>query len=907
MAVSSGEMYYNPGTPEGRIGDVPVTPEYTDLCIYCNLLCERVGRLKYAHRGKDRVAVTSSMDAAGGEGSPAYVSFFRGVSEGNGQRYLSTDYTDIHFHEVSKDGREFYEGLQISGITVKYEKFQCPTVVVSMVDVRGAGLFSKEQAVHDSGNGIESFYNAFMTVPYPKFKLTLKGYYGRPVTYNLVCSNFSGNFDSNTGNFNITASFIGYEYGCLQDVPLTYIMAAPYTKAGKAYWNKRKGSDDWNLFESKEKGYEQPITLYDFFYKVKAAKDRGSGADSIVDGSVSESLAKAGSVSAQISASKEFVDRKYEAFVKAVGAANEGSAISYESEDGGRYIVSVGGGGPVVVTSEAAALWSDIYGRIAGDGSQFGGYPFGDLPGFGKIAAGRYELADALSWDDTGVCYWVHGAAEGGMKSPFNALGGASLGMPGIGGDDVSVPGDVVKKVIDRVLSDESRPSRVWVVGFEVYADIRRAQKEADDAKKQIEAKANGGKLTPIRDVVSITPYVHNFYKLLACHLETFVYTLWSAADGIMAEMNDGVRTKGMLGIGRPSESDVPEKESVVPPFPGIFKKKTVYGNMSGEDDSLGWVGDKHGRTPWVEESLVNEYYNAARFIDAMSYQYDFCGYDSYKPEFALVPALVPSVVVGGGTRLFCDREGMAYYAGIMMAYLCGAVGCSGCYGELGALAAKYLYDATENRDWLKDIVMEKDFSGSLMNVMLCSDGGRRQVKPFEVQFVGQGNRQPLYEVNGDVLRYVYMPGNGKGAVVPLDRMESFDDLNRWYECSVGHFKPRRAVDGSYAFCGNVAEVFGYDVPNEDEYMNSYMFDVFIDTCGVADLEEEYGSFDEGALADIGVQPSAAKRIRKEHWIMSDGFEGYQRVSAKKLSEAAMGYSADNVADMANKLDKLEQ
>lgn len=86
-----------------------------------------------------------------------------------------------------------------------------------------------------------------MTFPYPRYKLHVKGFYGKDVVYQLTCSKFNARFDSNTGNFNITCEFIGYEYGFLADLPFQYILAAPYTKVGREYWKKHVNSKEWQI------------------------------------------------------------------------------------------------------------------------------------------------------------------------------------------------------------------------------------------------------------------------------------------------------------------------------------------------------------------------------------------------------------------------------------------------------------------------------------------------------------------------------------------------------------------------------------------------------------------------------------------------------------------------------------
>ena len=54
-----------------------------------------------------------------------------------------------------------------------------------------------------------------------------------PVTYCLHMLKFSAKFNSQTGNFEITANFIGYTYAMLSDMLLGYLKAVPYTNLGK--------------------------------------------------------------------------------------------------------------------------------------------------------------------------------------------------------------------------------------------------------------------------------------------------------------------------------------------------------------------------------------------------------------------------------------------------------------------------------------------------------------------------------------------------------------------------------------------------------------------------------------------------------------------------------------------------
>ena len=39
-------IYVDPNDNYGRVGDNPLTPDYTDYCLYCNLLVEPTSRLR---------------------------------------------------------------------------------------------------------------------------------------------------------------------------------------------------------------------------------------------------------------------------------------------------------------------------------------------------------------------------------------------------------------------------------------------------------------------------------------------------------------------------------------------------------------------------------------------------------------------------------------------------------------------------------------------------------------------------------------------------------------------------------------------------------------------------------------------------------------------------------------------
>jgi hypothetical protein len=153
------------------------------------------------------------------------VNFIEGSGNGD-KKVLTTKYTDL---TTSFDtGVLNEETLGITNIDIEFNSSMAPMVTVSFIDLRGSSVFQNEETILGGYNK----YSVFFQLPYPLFELEIKGYYGRPVKYCLHMLKFNSKFNSQTGNFEITANFIGYSYAMLSDTLLGYLKAIPYTKIG---------------------------------------------------------------------------------------------------------------------------------------------------------------------------------------------------------------------------------------------------------------------------------------------------------------------------------------------------------------------------------------------------------------------------------------------------------------------------------------------------------------------------------------------------------------------------------------------------------------------------------------------------------------------------------------------------
>jgi hypothetical protein len=109
--------------------------------------------------------------------------------------------------------------LGITSINVKVSSSFIPSVQIELEDIQGKGLF-------ELGN--KSPYAAFFNLPYPQFYLTLKGYYGQAIKYQLNLEKFNARFNSATGNYHVTLEFRGFKFNILNEILVAHLLAAPH-------------------------------------------------------------------------------------------------------------------------------------------------------------------------------------------------------------------------------------------------------------------------------------------------------------------------------------------------------------------------------------------------------------------------------------------------------------------------------------------------------------------------------------------------------------------------------------------------------------------------------------------------------------------------------------------------------
>lgn len=215
------------------------------------------------------------------------LSFLDGTAVNGGQGYLTTNFTDISMNNPETNTKEC---LGIESISIKYDSWYTPTVDIKFTDVRGASLMlpAEYEYYNNGGSNVgknkattnSEFFKAFFSFPYPLFKLSIKGFYGKEVTYDLSVTKCNIDFNSSNGNFEIFASFIGYMYGMYADIPFSFLYLAPYIDLyGKNTWDEKATKTGDFRYLTSDKKNPHGREMYTFPELKHAIEDAGKNID----------------------------------------------------------------------------------------------------------------------------------------------------------------------------------------------------------------------------------------------------------------------------------------------------------------------------------------------------------------------------------------------------------------------------------------------------------------------------------------------------------------------------------------------------------------------------------------------------------------------------------------------------
>lgn len=226
------------------------------------------------------------------EKSEKMATFFGGTKIGE-QNSLTTNYTNASYREINSNGNVGNsELIGIDSIDINFDSQFYPLVTMRFTDVRAMSMmapaeysyYTKGENSGDKQNVYNNLFKSFFHFPYPQFFLTLKGYYGTKMTYMLTVKDFKTELKAETGNFEAVVSFIGTKYGFYTDIPMSYLIVAPYiggvNDAADAdgniqkvntntYWNERKKNGVFTYDDGNEM-----LTFIEFLSEYLNAADK---------------------------------------------------------------------------------------------------------------------------------------------------------------------------------------------------------------------------------------------------------------------------------------------------------------------------------------------------------------------------------------------------------------------------------------------------------------------------------------------------------------------------------------------------------------------------------------------------------------------------------------------------------
>ena len=588
----------------------PQTPDYEDFCISCQLYVETKQRIRSAvSSGGTNVAdkyTLSWITPHKPDGKKRWQNFHEGnvqpvvYSKGNklGDKkylnYLSTFYTDINFNDVKRN--DVVQGMGISSVKISYESWYYPTVSIQFVDVRGSSLFAREEAVHN-GNTItaDTVFGCLFTQPYPQFRLQVKGFYGDAVTFQLRLYDFKGSFDANSGDFNINCSFIGSPFGILAEIPMWYLINAPYSRyAGMDYWNKKKNTPEWQMDDG-----GPMMTIVEFQSNIEKAVNQVNNTKGVL---TEEEQQIVDTFTLRVNLLQSILN-DVDDFDNVSGTINTGK--NYEAD---YQLLIFSDSDRFTITRDLAEKYKTYVGHID---------EYTNADNSLTLAKPTFELKEGVTID----CKKILNKKENGKwevnntdgvtpldkltKFKFNgnngefSLNSAMANKIAISINDTSTT-NIVKEYAALISFGTTPASVARVRSNYKQENIDRIQQQADNrARAEID----------VAKIIGFKPYIGNVFKMVMCHLETFIHTMFTCANNTITNKDERLPEK--LGINM-SDTDVSglTNNDPVPPFPAVYTHGDDDEADGTENYIASWVGDIPN-TDWEEERLILSYIEA--------------------------------------------------------------------------------------------------------------------------------------------------------------------------------------------------------------------------------------------------------------------------------------------------------
>ena len=578
-SVSQGRILW---LDPNKANNVMVNPE--DLCI----------KVEFSTRRKGRSIIYSGAETINTVDKDANVTFIEGTKVDNsGLPSLTTRYTEaiaLDVMNATKQQSDDFESLGIESIDIEFDTANTPLIKIKFIDVRGNAILSQ---------GSMSKYRMFFELPYPIFSLKVKGFYGGTVNYCLHMQRWNASFNSETGNFEIQADFMGYTYALLTDLLIGLIRAAVRTTRGQAKLANKQAEygENSNLVITIDEMLTKFVELNNTTQKISAEDSSASQLQTYDD----------------IQADLESLRVAIETFSNAIYDGVNPTNTYFRSPDG--IVLCVPSNTDTskkydkafsAYTDTVKLLVDAINNKIADDGLKFDENTLKAVVKIENITKAQLTGSD-------------------NVNEVINHSGGKY--------SNDATNKEYVKELL-KVIGNLGASTATSNSKIDVY-NLKRIQYHYDDRKTKLEANKTTteteftAKLADTAEgVIGFEPTIRNIFRVLSVNAEIFLEVLRDVS--VEAQTDEGGKRaaefnkiSGLLNV---REGDV--KKNIIYPWPEYRQEK------SGEGYVETWLGKAPGvvatninEVVFVKE-LHTELLNVAKFDKELQEQIDNAGAD---------------------------------------------------------------------------------------------------------------------------------------------------------------------------------------------------------------------------------------------------------------------------------------
>ena len=487
---------------------------------------------------------------------------------------LTTEYTNICYQEIKNNNAGSKEMLGINSIHIVFDSHMYPRVTMNFTDVRGSALMMpQEQRMYDTEankklgrdkEACESLFQSFFKFPYPQFLLSVKGIYGTCVTFVLSVEDFKATFNSETGNFDVVVTFLGLMYGLYTDIPMNYLLMAPYIGSSNDeltndYWRSKTEPGGEFYFSEKDGTESQPIcTLFDFARKYRDLIALEEGEDGFIYGANMVDISKIHNEIAELEKLQNYFNE-----IPSQILSEPNNNIEYRSiVDNGNHILFFVCENPVNQVKFSSNYVKNFTEALSSY-----------TKNHQSLNVNTTDVPGQLSHNDENV-ETVYSECEIFIKTEngysfrknttfYNALKKLYGENPNLSNIESQITSDL----------ESCRCGLIYTEDFKKKVSNRIS--ELNDQANSLEEKAGDEMTEMFRNACGFTPSIENVMRMIFAHLDTFLYKFYGVLESISGKDRRFKNIEwNIQHTDVQSSSDV---NAAPPPFAAFYREKNKH------------------------------------------------------------------------------------------------------------------------------------------------------------------------------------------------------------------------------------------------------------------------------------------------------------------------------------------